>query len=123
MGDNLRISDIFNLILGGLSILGIITGFFLEQFRIIFWVISITLLIFVVIGYYVADNRYKIIVLSSKMKKIEESLNIYDRLNKLELMMKMRKRGEIDLLDIIKIGLAVLLIYVFIKAILSIAGS
>ena len=123
MGDNLRISDIFNLILGGLSILGIITGFFLEQFRIIFWVISITLLIFVVIGYYVADNRYKIIVLSSKMKKIEESLNIYDRLNKLELMMKMRKRGEIDLLDIIKIGLAVLMIYVFIKAILSIAGS
>lgn len=120
----MKVSDIFNLCLGILSIIGILSGFFIPSFRLVFWIVSITLLIFVVIGYYVADNRRQISIVCNKINKIEESLNIYDRLNKLELAIKMKKRGQInlDLLDIIKIGLAIILIIVFIKAILSITG-
>ena len=124
MENSLKVSDIFNLCLGILSIIGILSGFFIPSFRLVFWIVSITLLIFVVIGYYVADNRRQISIVCNKINKIEESLNIYDRLNKLELAIKMKKRGQInlDLLDIIKIGLAIILIIVFIKAILSITG-
>ncbi len=85
-------SEVFNIVLGLLSIVGIISGFFIEKFRIIFWIISGTLLIFVVIGYYVADNRNRIFVLSDKFKKIEESLNIYDRLNRLEVKLENGKK-------------------------------
>jgi hypothetical protein len=35
----------------------------------------------------------------------------------------MKKKGEIYLFDVIKIGLAALLIYVFVQAIISISGS
>ena len=116
-------SEVLNIVFGTLSIFGIISGFLIEEFRLVLWVISFPLLILVVIMYYVADNRKKIMFILDKFRKIEETLNIYNRLNKLELAMKMRKKGDIDLLDIIKIGLAILLIYIFIKAILSVAGS
>jgi len=61
---------------------------------------------------------------SKKFHKIEESLNIYDRLNKLELKidnMLNKKRGQIniELIDIIKIGIAIILIIIFIQAIRS----
>ena len=81
-------AELFNLVLGVLSILGIISGYLIEDLRLVFWTVSIPLLIFVVIGYYVIDNRNKLFAISNKMKKIEESLNIYDRLSKLELKVK-----------------------------------
>lgn len=113
-------NNIFNIILGSLSVLAIISGFLIEKYQILFWSIGSALLIVVVLSYYVFDNRNKIIFLSNKFKKIEESLNIYNRLNKIEIELgKMRKNGQINLMDIIKIGLAILLIWVFVQAISS----
>ncbi len=85
-------SEAFNLVLGVLSILGLISGFVIEEYRIVFWLISVPLLIFVVIGYYVSDNRDRIFDLNKRLKKLEESLNIMERLNKLELESKYGKR-------------------------------
>jgi hypothetical protein len=77
-----KVSDVFNVVLGVLSVLGIISGFLLEEFRLILWVVSIPVLVFIVMVYFIVDNRNKIIFLSNKFKRIEESLNIYDRLSK-----------------------------------------
>lgn len=112
------LSEIVNIILGILSIAGLVSGFFIEEYRITFWIVSIALLIFVVIGYYVANNRDRIFSLTSKIKRIEESLNIYDRLNRLENKVFMKK-GQVNLLEIIKWILAAILIYVFIEVIKS----
>ncbi|MAH03536.1 hypothetical protein CMI39_01985 [Candidatus Pacearchaeota archaeon] len=109
--------QIFNILFGVISVLAIVSGFLIEEYQLPFWVFGMSLLIFVVLGYYVFDSRTKLNLLINKFKKIEESLNIYDRLNKLEL--KMKKRGQINLIEIIKIGLAIILIIVFFKAIMS----
>lgn len=113
-----QISQIFNIFLGVLSALAIISGFIIKEYQVLFWSVGIALLVVVSFSYYVFDNYNKIKILNNKFKKIEESLNIYERLNKLEL--KMKKRGQINLIDIIKIGLAILLIMVFYQAIKSI---
>lgn len=119
MENSLKFSDFFNIILGVFSVLGIISGFLIEEFRLTFWAISIVVLSVVVIISYLAENKKSINFLFNKMNKMEESLNIYERLNKLEIAMKMKKKGEMDLLDIVKILLALLLIYVLYIAIKS----
>ena len=112
--------NIGNIILGGISVLAIISGFLIKPYQIIFWVGGLALLIVVGFSSYVFDNRNRIFYLETKFKKIEETLNIYNRLNKLELKMdKMSKKGQINIIDIIKIGLALILIYAFIKALTS----
>ena len=83
-----EMKETFNIILGIISLLALISGFLIEEYRLYFWISGAVLLIFVIIGYYVADNRSKIDTLNNKFKKIEESLNIYDRLNKIELRLK-----------------------------------
>ena len=80
-----NVRDLFNLLLGVLSFFAIISGFFIKEYQVLFWSVGSALLIVVVLGYQVLDNRNKIKVLCDKFKKIEESLNIYNRLNKLEL--------------------------------------
>ena len=69
MEKNSLLSEIVNIVLGILSIAGLVSGFFIEEYRITFWIVSIALLIFVVIGYYVADNRTRIFSFTSKIKK------------------------------------------------------
>jgi len=118
------LSDVLNIIFGILSLLALISGYFIEKYQLVLWIFGLALLILVIISYYVFDSRNKVNELSTKFKKIEESLNIYDRLNKLEIKvdnMISKKRGElkIELIDIIKIGLAIILIIVFIQAIKS----
>ncbi len=118
------LSDVLNIIFGILSLLALISGYFIEKYQLVLWIFGLALLILVIISYYVFDSRNKVNELSTKFKKIEESLNIYDRLNKLEIKvdnMVSKKRGElkIELIDIIKIGLAIILIIVFIQAIKS----
>ena len=88
-----------------------------KEYQVLFWSVGSALLIVVVLGYYVFDNRNKLNFLVNKFGKIEESLNIYDRLTKLEMNMSKMKKAQINLLDIIKLGLAAILIYAFIKAI------
>lgn len=83
---NLR--DLFNLLLGILSFFAIISGFFIDKYQVLFWSVGSALLIVVVLGYQVFDNRNNIRILDTKFKKIEESLNIYERLNKLELRLE-----------------------------------
>ena len=112
-------SQVLNIILGAVSLLALISGFLIPEYQIPFWSIGSALLIVVVLSYYVADNRRKISNLINSFNKIEQSLNIYNRLNKLELKIKKMKRGQIDLLDIIKIGIAIILFIVFYNAIKS----
>jgi hypothetical protein len=118
------LSDLLNIIFGILSLLALISGYFVKEYQIALWTFGLALLILVIVSYYVFDSRNKVNELSIKFKKIEESLNIYDRLNKLEIKienMVNKKRGElkIELIDIIKIGIAIILIIVFIQAIKS----
>ena len=82
-----QLSQVLNIVFGALSILAIISGLILKEYQILFWSIGVALLIVVSFSYYVFDNRDKILFLYNKFKKIEESLNIYERLNKLELKM------------------------------------
>lgn len=113
-------NNISNLVFGVLSVLAIISGFLIKEYQILFWSVGSALLIVVALGYSVMDNKSKIEVLNTKFKKIEESLNIYNRLNNIELTLnKMNKKGQINLLDIIKIGLAIILIYAFINVLSS----
>ena len=77
--------DIINILFGFISLASIIYGFLIEEFKILFWSIGSALLIVVVLSYYVMDNRDKILRIQKKFRKIEESLNIYYRLNKIEL--------------------------------------
>lgn len=111
-------NEFWNIFLGILSFLAIISGFFTEEYKVLFWSVGSALLIVVALGYQVFDNKITISILINKFKKIEESLNIYDRLNKLELKMK-NKRGQINIIDIIKIGLALILLYAFYKVLVS----
>jgi hypothetical protein len=109
-------NNIFNFLLGFLSILAIISGFLIKEYQVLFWSVGSALLIVVALGYSVMENKNKIEILTNRFKNIEKSLNIYDRLNKIELTLeKMNKNGSINLLDIIKIGLAIILIYAFIN--------
>ena len=111
-------SDIFNLLLGLLSVGSLFYGYINEESRVLFWIFGIALLIFTLSGYYIFDNKNKVDSLINKFKKIEESLNIYDRLNKLELRLdKMSKKGQVNLLEVIKWILALILIWAFLKAI------
>ena len=100
-------NDVSNYISGLISVLSLISGFFIEKYQFIFWSFGGILLVFVFIGYFVVDNTKKILILYNKLNKIEESLNIYDRLNKLGLRLdKMSKRGQtINLIELIKWGL------------------
>jgi len=108
---------ILNIVFGILSLLALISGFLIKDYRMIFWISGLSLLILVTISYYVMDNRTKLLTINKKVKKMEESLNVYDRLAKLEN--KVFKRGQINLMDIIKIGLAIIIIWAFIQAIKS----
>lgn len=114
-------NEILNYIFGLISVLSIVFGFFFKNYQTWFWTFGAALLIFVFIGYFVVDHNKKISKLETKFSKIEESLNIYDRLNKLELRLdNMSKRGQaINLIEVIKWGLAAIIIYVFLKAILN----
>lgn len=117
-------SQVLNIILGIFSLLAIISGFLIKEYQIPFWLFGCALLIFIVIGHYALDNRNRLNLLSNKFRKIEESLNIYNRLNKLELAIDGKmKRGQINLIDIIKVGLAIILIIVFVKAIGTLLGG
>ena len=92
------LSDVLNIIFGILSLLALISGYFIEKYQLVLWIFGLALLILVIISYYVFDSRNKVNELSTKFKKIEESLNIYDRLNKLEIKvdnMISKKRGEL----------------------------
>ncbi len=86
--------DIFNIILGMLSVLALISGFFVEKYNLLFWIVGGNLLALVVISYYIFDNRERILFLHNKFNKIAESLNIYNRLNKLELAIQNEKRTD-----------------------------
>ena len=111
-------AEVSNIVLGLLSLLALISGFLILEYQVIFWIAGGSLLIFAVIGYYVSDNREKINKLYSKFNKIEETLNVYNRLNKIELSLeKMSKKAQINLIEIIKWGLAIIIIWAFIKAI------
>ncbi|MBI2628778.1 hypothetical protein HYW74_01710 [Candidatus Pacearchaeota archaeon] len=119
-----KLSDPLNIILGIISLLSIISGYFIKEYQVIFWTFGLSLLVLVVISYYVVENNRRVSDLSFKFKKIEESLNIYDRLNNLEIKMGnmiKAKKGQfrLDLMDIIKIGIAIILIWAFIQAIKS----
>ena len=78
-------SQITNILLGFLSLLSIISGFLVEEYKFLFWSVGSALAVVVVLGVYVFEDHRKIIFLINKFQKIEESLNIYNRLNKLEL--------------------------------------
>lgn len=78
-------SQILNIFVGALSVLAIISGFLIEEYQIAFWSIGSALLIVVALSAQVIENRNKVNFVMGKFKKIEESLNIYNRLNKLEL--------------------------------------
>jgi len=77
-------NNFLNVFLGALSILAILSGFFIDKYKFLFWSIGSALLIVISLSYYVIENKNKIDFLLNKIRKIEESLNIYDRLNKLE---------------------------------------
>jgi len=113
--------DITNIIFGLLSILSIISGFINEDYRPFFWSFGASLLVVIGVIFYFGDIKKRINFLYNKFSKIEESLNIYDRLNKLEVgLASMKKKGQaINLLEIIKWLLAIVIIYAFIKLILS----
>lgn len=111
-----QLNNSFNLILGALSFIGIVTGFLVTELQILLWSLSSAILIVLVLGYYVMRNSSELVIMKNKFKKIEESLNIYDRLNKLEI--KMNKRGQsINLIELIKWILAILLILALLEAI------
>lgn len=113
-------TEISNIVLGLLSLFALLSGFLIEDYQILFWIAGFALLIFAVIGYYVSDNRDKINRLYSKFNKIEESLNVYNRLNRIELNLeKMSKKAQINIIEIIKWGLALIIIYAFLRAILN----
>ncbi|MBU2504068.1 MAG: hypothetical protein KJ879_03405 [Nanoarchaeota archaeon] len=78
-------SDVINIFFGILSFFAIVSGFLVEEYRVLFWSVGSALLIVVLLGYYIFDSRNKINFLINRFNKIEESLNIYNRLNKLEL--------------------------------------
>jgi hypothetical protein len=114
------LNNFWNFFLGVLSFLAIISGFFIEEYKILFWSVGSALLIGVGLGYRVFENYKNLQYLLIRFKKIEESLNIYNRLNKLEHKMEfVNKRGQFNIMDFIKIGLALILIYAFIMALLS----
>lgn len=113
----IRSQEILNIFLGTMSILGILAGFIIKEYQILFWSISLAVLTIIIVGYYITGLEKKINFFTTKFKRIEESLNIYNRLNKLEL--KMQKKGEINLLDLLKIVAAILLAIVFYNAIKS----
>ena len=113
-------SQISNLIFGTLSVLSIISGFLLKDYQYLFWIGGAFLLVITTLSYYIFDTRNKLIFVINKFKKVEETLNIYNRLNRLELRMNKRnKNAQVNIIDIIKIGLALILIYAFIQAIKS----
>jgi len=112
--------DVLNIIFGIISLLSIISGFLIKEFQVLLWSVGFASLVIVVLGYYTMKNHDRINNLSKKFKKIEETLNIYDRLNKIEVRLdKMNKKGQINLIDIIKIGFAIILIWAFVQVISS----
>ena len=89
------------------------------------WVILIAavVLVFIIISINsIKENKSNIGKLNKSIEEVRKDLNIFGRLNRLESYfdyLKMEKRGQTDILILIKIAAVIILGYIIIRAIAS----
>lgn len=93
-----------------------------ERVSWIFLIAAIVLIYIIISIDSINENKKEIKSLNFKIDRIQKDLNILERLSKIEAYfeyLKMKKRGQINWLDLVKIAAIIILGYIIIRALTS----